>query len=72
MNWKAFLMSRKTTITGICLIAGTVMTTVALLLDGDPTTNPDWVAVGGAIVAGVGFIFTRDADKSSQDSGIRK
>lgn len=72
MNWKSFLTSRKTTIMGICTILGAVCTAVVLVIDEDPATNPDWPLVFGTIMGGIGLIFSRDADKSSQDSGIRK
>lgn len=65
----ALLTNWKTTSSGILLIA------TALLLpltDGDPATT---VKVGEkeltAILLGIGLIFARDANKSSQDSGIR-
>lgn len=69
---KVFLVSRKTTIAGILTVLGVVFSAIGLMMDGDPATNPDWMAVAAAVVAGFGLIFARDADKSSQDSGIRK
>lgn len=65
-------MSWKTTLFGILSIIGTTITMVAEpLLDLDPTTNPDWAAYGVAIAAGIGLLFSRDHDKSSEEAGIK-
>ena len=66
-NWK-------TTLAGI--VGGLLILLAAAQdwLDGDPDTRPDASAVIeaaiGIVVIAWGFV-TRDADKSSQDSGIR-
>jgi hypothetical protein len=66
---KSFLLNWKTTAAGIAMILGVLLVP---LTDGDPETN---VRVGNdqllAILAGIGLIFARDSNKSSQDSEIR-
>lgn len=67
VNWKTSLMG---IITGLMVL----LTAAKTLLDDDPATNPDMNTVVEAIT-GICIIFwgilSRDADKSSQDSGIR-
>lgn len=66
-NWK-------TTTTGIVTGLIVILTAVRAWLDGDPATVPDanaaLQAAAGIALMVMGF-FSRDADKSSQDSGIR-
>lgn len=71
-NIRVFFISRKTSIAGMLTVLGAVFSAIGLMMDGDPVTNPDWMAVAAAVIAGLGLIFARDADKSSQESGIRK
>lgn len=69
--------SWKTTAMGIGVLIGylgqflnDVSVAVTALFDGDPTTNLDFAALKAsfALVAmGVGLIFARDNDKSSED-----
>lgn len=67
INWKTSLLG---IISGLMVLLAAART----LLDGDPETNPDIGTVSEAIT-GIALIIwgiiTRDADKSSQDSGIR-
>ena len=70
-----FLVNWKTTFLGITAIAGGVAGLSEHLVgvaDGKPLTLEALQLHGAAIVAGFGLIFARDADKSSQDSTIRK
>ncbi len=58
--------SWKTTAGGISGILVVVFGAVQLMLDGKPATNPDWTLVIGAITAGIGLIFARDNNKTSE------
>ena len=58
--------SWKTTAGGISGILVVVFGAVQLMLDGKPETNPDWTLVIGAITAGIGLIFARDNNKTSE------
>lgn len=64
--------SWKTTLCGLLGIAAAGITLVAQpILDGDPTTNPQWAVFGTTIAAAVGLLFARDNDKSSEDVGTK-
>lgn len=57
----------KTTVAGICLILSAILGMVSTLLDGDPTTNPDFQQVFATIIAGVaglGFVMSADSKKT--------
>lgn len=63
--------SWKTTVFGAGGLGTAIWNIASMLLDGDPSTNPDWgVYLPLIFAAGVG-LFARDNDKSSQDVGIR-
>jgi len=64
-NWK-------TTAGGIAAIITAAAGAAKLMLDGDPTTNPDWNIVMVAVFTGVALLKARDHDKSSEDCGIPK
>ena len=64
--------SWKTTILAILLFGDALGHAAMALLDSDPATVPDWNLVVALAVAAAGLAFARDADKSSQDAGIRK
>jgi uncharacterized membrane protein len=68
---QAFTSSWKTTVTGVLMLLDIVGHSAVMVLDGDPTTNPNWAVVVPALLAAIGLIFARDADKSSQDAGVR-
>lgn len=68
---RAALNSWKTTTVAVLLAVNGILTAVMAMLDADPATNPDWNLVVSLIVAAVGMLLARDADKSSQDAGIR-
>lgn len=59
--------SWKTTGAGITAIVAAVAGAANLMFDSNPATNPDWTAVVAAVTAGLGLIFARDNDKSSED-----
>jgi len=56
--------SWRTTTAGILAVAGALIAAAQALLDGNPATNPDWAAVGAAIVAGFGLIAAKDFNVS--------
>lgn len=62
--------SWKTTVWGIATILSALSTTVIALIDGKPETNPDWTATIAAITAGLGLIFARDANVTSEQQGL--
>jgi hypothetical protein len=63
VNWK-------TTTTGIATILVAVGSTLKALTDNDPATVPDYTVLVAAITSGLGLIFARDYNKSSEDTGI--
>jgi len=67
----AILANRKTTVASILAAVTVIFGAVREVIDGDPMTNPDWNVVVPVVIAALGLLFSRDADKSSQDSGVR-
>lgn len=65
------MRSWKTTTAGVLTVVAAVATTVAAYLDGDPGTSPDWAMAAGALIAGLGLLFARDNDKSSETVGAK-
>lgn len=63
-NWK-------TTGAGLAAILVAGGAALTALTDADPLTNPDWASLLAAIIAGVGLLFARDADKSSEQVGVK-
>lgn len=63
--------SWRTSSLGIISIISAVCGAATLLLDGVPTTNPDWTTVIASIMAGVGLITARDNQVSSEMAGIK-
>lgn len=61
--------SWKTTLAGIASILTAIAGALTSLTDSDPNTNPDWMATGAAITAGVGLIAARDNNKTSEQVG---
>ena len=66
-----FIVNWKTTSAAIVAFLAVVAPQVQMLFDGVAETNPDWNIVVGAVGILLAGIFARDADKSSQDSGVR-
>lgn len=63
-NWK-------TTGAGIAAILVAAGAALTALTDNDPTTNIDLASLLAAVLAGVGLLFARDGDKSSEDVGAK-
>lgn len=52
---------------GILIIVANV---ASMLLDGDPTTNPDWSVTFAALMPSIAALFSRDAKVTSKDMGL--
>jgi predicted Zn-dependent protease len=63
-NWK-------TTGAGVAAILVAMSAALTALTDNDPSTTIDFASLLAACIAGVGLIFARDADKSSDQLGIK-
>ena len=63
-NWK-------TTAAGVAAIATAVGAALTAMSDNDPATSFDVAATIAAVIAGIGLIFARDGDKSSEAVGAR-
>jgi len=66
------MKSWKTTLAGIAAIVAALATAVSAQFDSNPATVPDWTLVIGMITAGVGLMFARDNDKTSEQVGAGK
>ena len=64
--------SWKTSSAGIALIVAAIATAVAHQFDSDPNTIADWTTVIGLVIGGVGALFARDNDVSSEEAGAKK
>jgi hypothetical protein len=56
-----FKTSQNMTIVGIAAIIGALAAAAAALFDGNPATNPDWMALFAVVVAGVTGILGKGA-----------
>lgn len=65
------MSSWKTTAAGIGAILVAVGALLKAFFDGDPTTVPDFAVAGAAALSGIGLIFGRDNDVSSEATGAR-
>ncbi len=63
-NWK----TSGAGIAAILVAAGSALTA---LTDGDPATQVDFASLAAAIIAGIGLLFARDGDKSSEAVGAK-
>lgn len=63
------MKSPKTTVLGILTAITAVSAAVKAMMDGDPTTNPDWPTVIASITTGLGLVFARDNNKTSEQAG---
>lgn len=61
----------KTTAMGILAIIAAIVGAISATIDGNEATIPDWTSVAAALVAGIGLIFARDNNKSSEDVGLK-
>lgn len=63
--------SWKTSGAGIAAILVASGAALKALTDGDPATTVDFAALLAAVIAGVGLIFARDNNKSSEQVGAK-
>lgn len=61
--------SWRTSSLGIITIISAVCGVASLLLDGVPTTNPDWTTTIASVMAGIGLITARDNKVTSRQAG---
>jgi hypothetical protein len=70
------LVNYKTSLTGLAMITHATLVIVdsaASVANGTGDINPTNLLLAKAeIMGGLGFLASRDADKSSQDNGLRK
>ena len=67
----AVLKNWKTTSAAVGMIIVAIGPALRAILDGDPSTLPNYKVLVPELIAAVALLFARDADKSSQDSGVR-
>ena len=72
MNPRAIKVNWKTSLSGVVMILTAIGTALNAAQDGDPSTVIEWEILIPAIIAGVGLIFSRDADKTSEASAARR
>jgi|SanBayMetagenome_1026888.scaffolds.fasta_scaffold00828_8 hypothetical protein len=63
--------SWKTTAAGIGAVLIAVGSALNATFDADPATVADWGAVVAAVIAGVGLLFARDNNVSSEAAGAK-
>lgn len=63
--------SWKTTAAGIAAIVVAVASCVQALFDGNPDTVPNYEVAIAAVISGLGLLFARDNDKSSETVGAK-
>ena len=61
--------SWKTTFTGVATALIAILSAVKFLVDNDPATVPDWTSTIAAVTAGLGLIFARDNNVTSERAG---
>ncbi|CAK0780994.1 conserved hypothetical protein [Gammaproteobacteria bacterium] len=61
-NWK-------TTTAGISTIIAALAGAIALVVDGDPKTNPQWELVVGAVITGLGLVLAKDFNVTGAAGG---
>lgn len=73
---RAAAVNYKTTIVGVAMVLHAlyaIASHAASITDGSAILDIEQLTLAKAeLLAGVGFISSRDADRSSQDSGLRK
>jgi hypothetical protein len=63
------MKSWKTTVAGVGAILIAVGAALSATFDTDPATVADWGAVVAATIAGIGLIFARDNNVTSEQAG---
>lgn len=65
------MKSWKTTLTGIAAILTAVGAALTAIFDNNPNTTIDVAVTASAIMAGIGLIFARDNNVTSEDAGAK-
>jgi len=65
------MKSWRTTVFGAGGLLTVAAATASALLDGDPTTNPEWAVVVASVAACLGLLFARDNKVTSEDAGVK-
>jgi predicted aconitase with swiveling domain len=65
------MKSWRTTTSGVIAILLAFGAAAQALIDGNPATNPDWAAVGAAVMAGIGLLTARDHKVTSEQAGAK-
>jgi hypothetical protein len=65
------MTSWKTTVTGVAAILTAVGAALTALFDNDPATNIDIAVTVAAVMSGIGLIFARDNNVTSEDAGAK-
>ena len=63
--------SWKTTTAGAAGIIIAIASCVQAQFDGDPSTVPNYEIALAAVITGIGLLFSRDNDVSSEAAGIK-
>lgn len=73
--FRAELKSIRTTVVAVLAFLLVLLTAILYCIDMDPSTVADWNKVADALallLISVGFFSTRDARKTSEESGLKK
>ena len=65
------MKSWKTTVAGILTALIPALTAASAFLDNDPLTIPDWGLAIAGITAGLGLLFARDNNVTSEGAGAK-
>lgn len=63
--------SWKTNVAGIATIVGAICAALKAQFDNDPSTVADWPLVVAAVTGGIGLLFARDNNVTSEDVGAK-
>ena len=61
----------RTTTLGVGTILVAVAGALVALTDTDPATVPEWDTLIAAVTAGIGLIFARDSNVTSEEAGAK-
>ena len=63
----AGVRSWKTTTAAILLAVSAITESLSAILDDNASTEPDWSLTAALVIAAVGMLFARDADRTTSD-----